>query len=342
MTDVLVTVILPIYKTEKYLDRCIESVVSQTYKNIEILLMDDGSPDSCPQICDAWATRDSRIRVVHRENGGLADVRNHAMSIVKGDYFCFVDSDDYIAPNMVEKCVERLVATNAQIAIFGLCNVNTNGQIVDEKKPLTGEITYRGAQVTEEFLPEILAPNPKTGVKLFYLSPCTTMYSTKTIKASGWQFISEKKVISEDVYSLLDMYHCIDSVTVIPQTFYYYCDNEASTSRSYRADRYEKTRIFYLEALALCDRLGYNEEVKRRVSKIFSVFTIGVLKQEFAEYPTFKEKYKHIRTIVSDDLLQNVLRQNRRDNDCLTRKILFFAMRSRMYTLCLILLKAKS
>ena len=89
-----ISVIVPVYRTEAYLDRCVESIAGQTYQNLEIILVDDGSPDNCPAMCDAWAEKDSRIKVVHKENGGLSDARNAGMAIASGSLMGFVDSDD--------------------------------------------------------------------------------------------------------------------------------------------------------------------------------------------------------------------------------------------------------
>ena len=93
----LISVIVPIFKVEDYLRKCVDSVINQTYKNLEIILVDDGSPDNCPKICDEYANQDSRIKVIHKENGGLSDARNAGMKIAKGEYVSFIDSDDYIS-----------------------------------------------------------------------------------------------------------------------------------------------------------------------------------------------------------------------------------------------------
>lgn len=98
----LISVIVPVYKVEAYLDRCVQSIVDQTYTNLEIILVDDGSPDRCPQMCDEWAKRDSRIHVIHKENGGLSDARNAGMQAASGTYIAFVDSDDWIGHAFVE------------------------------------------------------------------------------------------------------------------------------------------------------------------------------------------------------------------------------------------------
>lgn len=98
----LISVIVPVYKTEAYLDRCVQSIVDQTYTNLEIILVDDGSPDNCPQICDEWAKKDSRILVIHKANGGLSDARNVGMRVMRGEYVAFVDSDDWLAKAFIE------------------------------------------------------------------------------------------------------------------------------------------------------------------------------------------------------------------------------------------------
>lgn len=98
----LVSVIIPVYKVEPYLRECVDSVLAQTYKNLEIILVDDGSPDNCPAICDEYAEKDSRVRVIHKENGGLSDARNAGMKIASADWWTFVDSDDVLHPQMIE------------------------------------------------------------------------------------------------------------------------------------------------------------------------------------------------------------------------------------------------
>ncbi len=101
----LISVIVPVYKVEEYLDLCIQSIVDQTYGDLEIILVDDGSPDRCPEMCDAWAKKDSRIRVIHQKNAGGAAARNVALDVVRGKYISFVDSDDYISPHFYEYLV---------------------------------------------------------------------------------------------------------------------------------------------------------------------------------------------------------------------------------------------
>ena len=126
----LISVIIPVYKVEKYLDKCVQSVVNQTYRNLEIILVDDGSPDRCGEMCDAWAQKDSRIRVIHKTNGGLSDARNAGLDIATGAYIGFVDSDDYIHPEMYQRLEDSATKHDADMAICGFQYVDENGNLV--------------------------------------------------------------------------------------------------------------------------------------------------------------------------------------------------------------------
>ena len=105
------SIIIPVYRTEATLDKCVESVVSQDCHDMEVILVDDGSPDRCPALCDGWAAKDPRVRVVHKENGGLSDARNAGIDIATGTYVTFVDSDDYLADNTYRPLMDRLEET---------------------------------------------------------------------------------------------------------------------------------------------------------------------------------------------------------------------------------------
>lgn len=128
MNEGLVSVIIPVYKVEQYLDKCVKSIVQQTYTNLEIILVDDGSPDNCPQICDVWAEKDNRIRVIHKKNGGLSDARNAGLDICTGTYIVFVDSDDYVHPEYVSYLHDLIMQHHVDLAICGFFHENENGK----------------------------------------------------------------------------------------------------------------------------------------------------------------------------------------------------------------------
>ena len=119
----LISVIIPIYNVEQYLDRCIDSVKKQTYTNLEIILVDDGSPDNCGKMCDEYAEDDKRIKVIHKENGGLSDARNAGIEIATGEYITFIDSDDYVSLDYVEYMYKLLKDAGAKLSICGVMDV---------------------------------------------------------------------------------------------------------------------------------------------------------------------------------------------------------------------------
>ena len=132
--DESVSVIVPVYKVEQYLDRCLKSLVDQSYSNIEIILVDDGSPDKCYQICEKWAQRDNRIKVIHKANGGLSDARNKGLELAKGEYVCFVDSDDYVAKKYIEILYNLMRNNHTDMSAVSLKEVFSMEQEIDENE----------------------------------------------------------------------------------------------------------------------------------------------------------------------------------------------------------------
>lgn len=140
MNNKKISVIVPVYKVESYLHKCIDSILNQTYTNLEIILVDDGSPDRCPAICDEYAEKDQRIRVIHKKNGGLSDARNAGLDIMTGDYVAFVDSDDWIEPDMYETLIASLCMFNADMAFGGVADdLEQNGTVTEVKTSNYGE-----------------------------------------------------------------------------------------------------------------------------------------------------------------------------------------------------------
>lgn len=142
----LVSIIVPVYKVEKYLDRCVESIVNQTYRNIEIVLVDDGSPDNCPTMCDAWGEKDSRIKVIHKKNGGLSDARNVGIREAAGDYLLFVDSDDMLDLDAVLKL--EAYADDADLLVAEATIYEMDGTIIHENHTnLLENHVYTGGEI---------------------------------------------------------------------------------------------------------------------------------------------------------------------------------------------------
>lgn len=151
MNGPLISVVVPVYKVEEYLDYCVQSIVAQTYANLEIILVDDGSPDRCGEMCDEWAKKDSRIKVLHLQNGGQARARNKGIGLATGEYVSFVDSDDVIDKKMVEKLLALIKEYDAQIAVCGLRKIKGKNDFFPANS-LPSVVKYPGEQATERLL----------------------------------------------------------------------------------------------------------------------------------------------------------------------------------------------
>lgn len=213
MTE-LISVIIPIYKVEEYLDECIASVVAQTYKNIEIILVDDGSPDKCPAICDEWQKKDNRIRVIHKSNGGLSDARNAGLDISTGKYIIFVDSDDWIMPDMAEKLYNALVRENADIASCGIINC---------EKEKTAEWGCEDFAGSSEEIYSLLYDDSKYPVSVW----------NKLYRRSCWENLRfPVGKICEDAFTTYQLIHNANRIVMIPQALYCYRIRQGSIMTS--------------------------------------------------------------------------------------------------------------
>lgn len=151
MNEEMISVIVPIYKVERYLKKCVNSILAQSYSNLEIILVDDGSPDGCPQMCDQFAKEDSRIVVVHKKNGGLSSARNAGIDVAHGGYIGFVDSDDWCEPNMFEMLYNALRETDCSISICGIERNEENGKRLNESCLKPGKKVVQQEQALSYF-----------------------------------------------------------------------------------------------------------------------------------------------------------------------------------------------
>ena len=153
----LISIIVPVYKVEKYLDKCVNSILKQTHKNLEIILVDDGSPDNCGKMCDEFASKDSRIKVIHKENGGLSSARNAGIEIATGKYIAFIDSDDCISEDYCETLYNVILQTNSDVAAIDISMVREDGSLIitslEDEKELPLEINiYEKEEIVREIL----------------------------------------------------------------------------------------------------------------------------------------------------------------------------------------------
>ncbi len=337
-----ISVILPVYNVEKYLDRCLKTVVQQSLKDIEIIIIDDGSTDNCPKLCDEWAKKDSRIRVIHKKNEGLGMARNTGINNATGKYICFFDSDDYIEKDTLKETYNQIEKNKADICCFGFCKVNSVGKVVQKVIPNMEKNIYIDDEILDDFLPNLISNDPnKKNKNNLIMSAWGALFSLELIKKVNWKFVSERKIISEDVYSLLKLYRYVKKVVIINKTYYYYCTNVNSLTHTFISDRYDRIKTFYNECIELCKKLNYNEIIKDRIKYPFINNSIGALKLIVSSDISVKNQQDEVKKIISDDLLQSVIRNVNLKYENIFRKILFIILKNKMYFLCYLVLKIK-
>ena len=148
--EIKISIIVPVYKVEHELDRCVKSLLGQTYKNIEIILVDDGSPDCCPKMCDEFARQDNRVKVVHKRNGGLSDARNAGLKVASGEYVLYVDSDDYIDIDSCERFMEARNNENVDIIVGNAVMEKKDGNELINHSEIQEGITYTSKEFVEQ------------------------------------------------------------------------------------------------------------------------------------------------------------------------------------------------
>lgn len=221
-----VSIIVPVYNVERYLDKCLESILQQTYPNLEVLLVDDGSIDGSGRICDDWAAAHSCFRVIHKINGGLSDARNTGLDAATGEYVAFVDSDDYIAPDMLQKLYEAMSVSNAEMGICNFLNVDEHGVPISELNwnlPIRDEVISGFDAITKMHIPV------KRGwLGWYYSVACNKLY--RKVLFSDVRFPVGK--LCEDVFVAHRLLGKCEKVACISDVGYYYVQRAGSIVHS--------------------------------------------------------------------------------------------------------------
>lgn len=262
-----VSIVVPMYNVEAYLPMCVNSLLNQTLYDIEIILVDDGSPDRCGEMAEEYATKDSRIRVVHRVNGGLGPARNSGMAVASGRYVGFVDSDDWVEPDMFESLYAGAVRTGAQIVFTGVKLVK-NGEIIERRShPFAGK-TVEGSGAIFSLRRSFYGAAPtRTKRDPVPVSVWVGLYDMDWIKANNFQFIN---IRSEDVFFNTVVCREADKVAAIPGVPYCYRnDDQSSITRTFDS----KTTEGFLRLFRSLRLLGdeepseFRNEIQRRIDR---------------------------------------------------------------------------
>lgn len=241
-----ISVIVPVYNVEKYLEKCVYSLIKQSFSNSEIILIDDGSTDSSGKICDDFAQKYGNIIAVHKANGGLATARNAGLEYAKGEYVTFVDSDDWMEQEAYEVMYAKCQECKPDILNYGYQKVYDKKIIIQEHAAFP-EGLYNGQDVQNIILPDSIAREKAFDqVNLpVQLSACMCIYRRSFLEENGLRFESERIVLNEDwLFNICCLCHA-QSILILHNIFYNYFTRDTSVSQSYKTDAYPRRKILY-------------------------------------------------------------------------------------------------
>ena len=306
----LVTVIVPVYKTRAYLHQCVDSVLSQTYEDIEVILVDDGSPDECPAICDAYASKDKRIRVIHKENEGAALARKVGLEAATGEYVLFVDSDDWLDTDTISECVSTVLSDNTDCIMFGY--VREYPQKSTPTSLSEDSFSYDQTMSEEQIHRRIVGPiteelqNPQ---KLDSMSPVWgKLYRLSTAK--NGRILSERIVgTSEDtIFNLYALDGC--KISYINKCFYHYRKSNAqSITTQHKPGLAEKWDVMYGIMQEYIDGSGRADEYHTPFLNRVACGMIGLGLNEIGSTESIWKKSQHLRAILDKPLYREAFKQ---------------------------------
>lgn len=304
-----VSIIVPVYGVEQYLYKCINSLVNQTLKDIEIILVDDKSPDACPMICDEWAKKDSRIKVVHRkENGGLGYTRNTGLEVATGEYVTFVDSDDFVENECYKTVYEKCKEKGLDACFFQYKKINQNGKVFPESTIKKEYIFESTNGLSDLFL--IMLGNVKSSKVEFpqiglFVSVCMALYKRSIIELYSLQFKSERIMASEDLLFQMDFLPKSKKIGVLPNDFYFWYYNDNSISTSYNDEKLNRF-LNLLNYLKETLPSSYNNVYVPYFKSYSLTILKTILRYESVNKISFLDRCRRINRICGLDLCKNL------------------------------------
>ncbi len=257
----LLSVIVPVYNVEKYLEQCVESILSQSFSDLELLLVDDGSPDGSPALCDAWAEKDPRVRVIHQKNSGVVAARQAGVAKAEGEYISFVDGDDFVAPQMMEKMLSRLQEEDADYVVCG-CVLYWNDRTIAE--PCVDAV-MDARQIREKMIPEYIGERTERCAVKGYVgrSICRRNLSAESIEQ-----VPRQMKIREDRLQVLHILAKCNRLVLLKDCFYYYRQREDSAVGAADAFTGENADRFWRHFAGAVEKYGYGSiDVARRLEQ---------------------------------------------------------------------------
>lgn len=303
-----VSIIVPCWGVEQYLDRCVNSLVNQTLRDIEIILVDDESPDRVPEMCDAWAEKDDRIKVVHKKNEGLGFACNSGLDVATGEYVAFCDSDDWVELETYESLYSTACRTNADAVYSGIQTIDDKGVVRPMNQPMKFEVMTDRERILEYAMDMICSRAEDPIESHIAMSAKIVLYKRSFIEEFNLRFESERMFISEDLIWNLDVLGHSSIVVTLPRTYYYYYYNRNSISKKVRLDRFVFFKTIRLELLRRTKKMDFPRLVIERIDRMFLRHIRSDIRIILLSKNPFILRYKLALERAGDPMTQDVIK----------------------------------
>lgn len=306
--ELKVSIIVPVYNVEKYLKRCVDSLVGQSYANLEIILVDDGSEDNSLLICKEYERQDARVHVFHKMNEGLGLTRNYGIARATGDYVAFVDSDDYLTLDAIEELLKKVEETNADVVIASHYYQGKN-QIIALPERL-----YSGSEIKDILMVHMMGNNANKLDALSYTA-WGKLYKKTLFTENNLTFPSERKLIWEDLAFSVNAYPLCEKIYILHKPVYYYCFNEGSLTHTYKPNKLELVMNLYCYMSEKIRDLNLPSEAQFRLDTNFMGHIRTCIKLEvfYVRQNSFRKTIQNIREICSREDVQSLIKKYPKD-----------------------------
>ena len=318
----LISVIVPVYNVEKYLDRCVNSIINQTYTNIEVLLVDDGSKDKSPKMCDDWSKKDKRIKTIHKENGGVSSARNVALDNAKGEYITCVDSDDWLEENFLDEMYNTLIGNKADYITCGYNRTYEDGH--SELFNDDGSITIVGPEVYADRVLEVQPGYGFTHMKLVRRDTIGDIRFNESLK------------VGEDALFNIELCNKVKRIVLLNKPLYNYYFNPDSLVRKYDSNYVNK---YYTSMEAMYNYINSTSKNKKIYKYIaFHVLLVCV---NYCYHPENKNPKESLKEVCNMPLFKEAIKKADTKNWAKKRKITLFTLKFKLYSLTAIICKMR-
>lgn len=300
---VLFSIVVPIYKTEDYIEKCIDSILGQTFGDFELILVDDGSPDRCPQICDMYCAKDKRVRVIHKANGGLVSARNTGIMAAKGDYVCYVDGDDWISSDLLKTIKDKAIKYDPDMVIFHAVRVFSDREEL-LPKGLDEGIYYR-EDLEKNVIPYMLYDHRQPFCHEFIFPVAWNKIYKRELLLNHY-CRDERIAMGEDSAFVFEcIYHC-DKIYFCSDILYYYNQlNEGSFIHRYDPKRFTNNMLLaeYVES----NLGGKSSIIDTQINAFKAYWLIMAVFQEVKTKQKYLDAVKHIKKGIEDTNVLNTI-----------------------------------